>query len=238
MMDNWWNPVTLAISETVALAEANPGTTLSDSVYQTLKQRILTCRLAPGQRILERDVSSELRVSRTPLREALHRLTQEGLVRPMRYRGFSVTSVTLDAFRKLCEVRRVVEPATAALAAERATPDDVARIRSCARLSYVPGDRLSYEAYLRANCEFHLNVVRCAGNRDLESIVTAVIDKMQRPLYLGLGVGIDFESSSQEHFQIVDAVEQHNPERARQLMLKHAGAAEERIMSALRIAGY
>ena len=65
-----------------------------------------------------------------------------------------------------------------------------------------------------------------------------MIDKLQRPLYLGLNVGIDAESSSAEHFRIVDAVERHDHDRARQLMLEHAEAAEKRIASALEVAGY
>jgi DNA-binding GntR family transcriptional regulator len=225
-----------------SLIELTPGiaqrTILADSAYHTLKHQILTCRLQPGQRVFERDLSVEMRVSRTPIREALNRLGLEGLIRPTPHRGFSVTPVTVGGFRSLCEVRRVVETAAAALAAERATPEDVDHLKTCAQLSYVPGDRDSYEAYLRANCAFHLSLARCTRNPELESIVIGVIDKLQRPLYLGLNIGIDAAASSAEHFRIVDAVEHHDHERARRLMLEHTEAAEERITSALEVAGY
>jgi DNA-binding GntR family transcriptional regulator len=225
-----------------SLIELVPGIAqpaiLADSAYHTLKHQILTCRLQPGQRVYERDISAEMRVSRTPIREALNRLGLEGLVQPTPHRGFKVAPVTVEGFRRLCEVRRVVEVAAAGLAAQRATPQDVDQLKGCAHLSYVPGDQASYEAYLRANCAFHLTLARCTRNPDLESIVIGVIDKLQRPLYLGLNVGIDAESSSAEHFRIVEAVERHDHARARQLMLEHAEAAERRIASALEVAGY
>ena len=99
---------------------------LADQIYAELKRRILTCELAPGERLLEKNLCDTLRVSRTSLREALNRLTQEKLVVLKPNCGFSVLSMTREDFRQLCELRQVVESKVAGLAAKTSSKSDKA----------------------------------------------------------------------------------------------------------------
>jgi GntR family transcriptional regulator, rspAB operon transcriptional repressor len=216
----------------------SPPAALPDRIYATLKHRILTCAMLPGERIVEKDLCKEMQVSRTPLREAFNRLSLEGLIVLSPYRGYAVAPVTVNGYRELCELRRIVEGGTAARAAEMATPEDVLRMTETAETRYTPGDRESYLSYLRKNSAFHLTVVRATKNRQLEGILMSALDRHQRPLYLGLDVGIDGAASTEEHLEITDAVNGHEPEKARKLMVKHIAKAEERIVAALRAAGY
>jgi DNA-binding GntR family transcriptional regulator len=179
-----------------------------------------------------------MQVSRTPLREAFNRLSLEGLIVLSPYRGYAVAPVTVDGYRELCELRRIVEGGTAARAAEMATPQDTQRMLETAETRYTPGDRESYLGYLRKNSAFHLSVVASTKNRQLEAILMSALDRHQRPLYLGLDVGIDGGASTHEHLEITEAVSQHDPELARTLMVKHIAKAEDRIVAALRAAGY
>lgn len=214
------------------------GGVLPDRVYAELKQRVLTCALKPGERLIEAELCQSLGVSRTPIREALNRLANEGLVVASPFRGYSVAPLTARSFHDLCEVRRMIEPAVAGLAAERATPEDVARLLELSTLKYTPGDRASYEAYLVANSRFHLEIARCARNSQLETIVVAVLDRHQRPCFLGLDVGIDAEESTQEHIKVIEAIRARDSERATKLMARHIGGGERRILAALKEAGY
>jgi DNA-binding GntR family transcriptional regulator len=218
--------------------EVTPPTALPDRIYATLKHRILTCSMAPGERIVEKDLCKEMQVSRTPLREAFNRLALEGLIVLSPYRGFAVAPVTVESFKELCELRRIVEGGTASLAAERATPEDVERLKKRAALRYTPGGRKTYEAYLRANSTFHHALVQCTRNGQLEGIVMSALDRHQRPLYLGLDVGIDAQAATAEHLQIIEAIQKHERDRARTLMVDHIAKAETRIATALRAAGY
>lgn len=230
------------LSGTPGLSELDPSTprpsVLADQVYEALKHRILTCALKPGGRLVEVELCTALNVSRTPLREAFNRLAHEGLVLASPYRGYSVAPLSAGSFQDLCEVRRLIEPQVAALAAERATPEDMTQLLNLSKLDYSPGDRASYEAYLRANSAFHLKIARCARNTQLESIVVAVLDRHQRPCYLGLDVGIDAAESTVEHVEVVMAIRDRNSARARELMTKHIAGGERRIVAALREAGY
>lgn len=211
---------------------------LPDRVYAELKHRVLTCALKPGERLVEADLCAALKVSRTPIREALNRLANEGLVVASPFRGFTVAPLTARDFHDLCEVRRMIEPAVAALAAERAVPEDIVRLRELSTLTYIPGDRASYDAYMQANSRFHLEIARCARNSQLEGIVVAVLDRHQRPCFLGLDVGIDAEESTQEHVAVIDAIQAHDAARAQRLMTRHIAGGERRILAALKEAGY
>lgn len=210
---------------------------LPDRIYSALKHRILTCSLPPGQRLMEKDLAQELGVSRTPLREALNRLALEQLVFLTPYRGYAVTPVLLDDIRKLSELRLIIESESAALAAERASESDLEVLEKCATLRYNPGDRATYEQYLRDNSAFHQGLAHCTGNERLESVVASVLDQIQRPLYLGLDTGLDAEAATAEHLEVMDAVRKKDGGRARQLMAEQIRRAEMRILAAVTETG-
>jgi DNA-binding GntR family transcriptional regulator len=216
----------------------SPPAALPDRIHATLKHRILTCTMLPGSRIVEKALCAEMQVSRTPLREALNRLALEGLITIAPYRGYAITPLTIGGFRELCEVRRILESEAAALAAQRATDEDIRRLEGLAELRYRREDRQTYEKYLRANSAFHLALVRCTRNLRLESMVMAALDQHQRPLYMGLGVGVDGKASTAEHHAIIDALRRRSSAKVRKVMLEHITRGEDRIAKALEGAGY
>ena len=213
-------------------------TALPDHVYAFLKQKILSCQLLPGQRLIEKNLCAELEISRTPLREALNRLSHEELIAFQPHAGYRVASITLAGFRNLIELRSIVEPETAALAAERATPEDVAKMRECATLNYDPSDDSSFADYCRANARFHLCVVRAARNPTLENLVMSTLDMYQRPTYMRIGRQMDPENPSAKHRAIAEAIALHDSEKTRSIMRQHILGGGERIVEALKAAGY
>jgi DNA-binding GntR family transcriptional regulator len=215
-----------------------PPSALPDRIYAALKYRILTCTMLPGSRIVEKELCTEMHVSRTPLREALNRLALEGLIAITPYRGYAVAPLTIAAFRELCEVRRILEAEAAALAVDRATEEDIGRLDALAELRYRREDRQTYEKYLRANSAFHLALVQCTRNSRLEALVMAALDQHQRPLYLGLGVGVDGKASTAEHREILDALRRRRAATVREVMREHITRGEGRIAKALAAAGY
>jgi GntR family transcriptional regulator, rspAB operon transcriptional repressor len=215
-------------------ATIEPPQALPDRVYGVLKYRILTCELVPGQRLNEKEIAEELKVSRTPLREALNRLAQENLLVRTPYCGYAVSLITEDDIRELCELRLILETATAGLAAERATPEELERMARSVELQYTPGDRETYAQYLKANSIFHGELARASHNSRLESMVTAVLDELQRPLYLGLDVGLDAKDATREHVVLVEAIKSRDPARARRLHSEQITGASERMIAAMR----
>jgi DNA-binding GntR family transcriptional regulator len=210
-----------------------PPTSVVDKIYASLKHQILTCKLTPGQRLSEKELCSAFGVSRTPLREALNRLTMERLIELAHYRGYVVTAISLEDVVELCEIRAIVEGNAAALAAERATDEEVARLKELAEVPYEPGIRQTYESYLRANSSFHLALVRCTRNRRLENIVMTVMDQLQRPLYLGLDVGLNAAEATAEHLEVVEAIRRRDGPGVASIMGRHIGYAKNRILDVL-----
>jgi DNA-binding GntR family transcriptional regulator len=218
--------------------QATRPSALPDHVYAVLKHKILSCALPPNQRLVEKNLCEELHVSRTPLREALNRLSHEELVSFQPHSGYRVAAITLDGFRNLVGLRTIIEPQAAALAATRATAEDIAELRRCATLPYDPNDERGFIDYCRGNARFHLQVVRAARNPMLENIVMSALDMYQRPTYLRIGRQLDPANPSAKHHGIVDAVEQHDPAAAQAAMYQHIRGGGERIMEALKTAGY
>ncbi len=194
---------------------------LPDRVYELLKRRILTCVLVPGQRISEKEIADEFRVSRTPLREALNRLGQERLLVRTPYAGYAVAPITEAGVRDLCELRAILEVETAGLAAERATPEELLHLEGAVRLHYRPGDRETYANYLDSNLVFHRELARASHNSRLFEMVMGVLNELQRPLYLGLDIGLDSEAARE-------------PDRARAIHRKQIISAGERMVDAMK----
>jgi DNA-binding GntR family transcriptional regulator len=209
-------------------------TALSSQAYDILKRQIVTCVLQPGQRLIEKEICQSLAISRTPLREALNRLDQEGLVRMIPFCGFVVSRLTSEDVADLFEFRCILETEAAALAAVRASPEECAWLQKVADILYVPGDRKTYEGYLESNMAFHSALARCTHNRKLELSVISVMDQIQRALYSGLDFGMDPESATAEHLELADAVRVRDPSRARMLATKQIRNMQERILGAMR----
>src|SRR5580692_9747042 len=87
--------------------EAKRPSALPDHVYAVLKQRILSCVLLPDQRLVEKALCDELGISRTPLREALNRLSHEELVSFQPHAGYRVAAITIEGFRNLVGLRSI-----------------------------------------------------------------------------------------------------------------------------------
>ncbi len=215
-------------------------TALSDQIYTELKHRMLTCTIPPGTRLVEKQLCEELGVSRTSLREALNRLTQEKLVDLRPHCGFRVTPITLESFRNICEMRRVVESQVAALAAERAGPADIAEMRKAAPVPLSFEDEDAHTVYCNCNRAFHHAIAQSIDNLLLEEIVLSALDKDQQPLYYGIDIEVctNPREVTAEHLAIVDAIEAREAERARNLMFEHIGKKEDRILEALRKKGH
>ena len=90
-----------------------------EDAYETLRLRIVTNRVTPGEILNEKDLMAALEIGRSPLREALFRLQEENLVKPMPRLGYLVTTLDLSEMRELIELRRELEGFAGQLAAER-----------------------------------------------------------------------------------------------------------------------
>jgi GntR family transcriptional regulator, rspAB operon transcriptional repressor len=207
----------------------------TDGAYERLKQLILTGGLAPGAEVREVTLTESTGFGRSPVREALRRLVQEGFVEVRPRQGYRVSVVTLASVRDLFEMRLLLEPAAAELAATRATQEELAALHDLAHESYVPGDPDSYERFLARNREFHVRVAKAAGNERLANTLRVLLEEMQRLFFISVS-GRDGDTASElvhEHHELHDALLARDGARARQVVIDQVEASRARVMAGL-----
>lgn len=195
-----------------------------DEAYLGLKQRIMSGELLPGTQLAPADLAQRHGMSRTPVRDALNSLAQEGLIEVVPRRGYFVSRITVGDVEDVFQLRLILETAAADLATPRIGADDIDRL---AHLSsrYVAGDVESYRAYLQENQEFHLTVAHATGNRRLHQALADVFQQMQRFLILRLDLSEDADGMLAEHYLLLDAFRKRDAARAREAMrvaIEHA----------------
>jgi GntR family transcriptional regulator, rspAB operon transcriptional repressor len=207
--------------------------TATESAYAHLKQLILTSELAPGEELREATLTESTGFGRTPVREALRRLVQEGFVEVRPRQGYRVSVVTLASVRDLFEMRLLLEPAAVELAATRASQEELAALHDLAHETYVPGDPASYERFLRQNREFHVRIARATGNERLARSLQVLLEEMQRLFFISLGSGDTASELMHEHHELHDALLARDAGRARQIVVDQIEASRSRVMAGL-----
>jgi GntR family transcriptional regulator, rspAB operon transcriptional repressor len=195
--------------------------TTADRLYRSLKQDITTCVLLPGTPFSEAELCRRYHTSRTPVREACHRLEREDLIKIVSFRGYFVAPLTLAQFHNLHEVQLIVDPAAAGLAALRATPAQLHSMEKCARYQYRVGVKTSYYAFLQRNFHLHVGIAEASQNADLVAMVTSIQTHLMRFFYLIIAMDAYGSELVQEHEKIVAAIRARNPAQAQHCSAEH-----------------
>lgn len=196
-------------------------TTVREMVYDKLREAIVCGFFRPGQRLRERDLERELGVSRTPIREAIRQLELERLVVSAPYRGVVVAELSRQEAEEVYQVRAALEGLVSRLAAQRATPDSLARIEEALVAFEQAVERDVAEDEQVANRRFHRAIAEASGHRLAQSLLQRVEG------YMGLLSAVTLVSRSRpadsrlEHRAIFQAIADGDAERAYQAAVDH-----------------
>lgn len=197
-------------------------------VHERLREYIISGRLRPGDRLVERDLAVRFGVSRGPVREAVRDLQSEGFVEAESPRRLVVRKLSRTDVEELFDVREALEVLACGLAAQRADQQDLRRLdrllANAARA--IEAGRLSQAA--DRNAEFHEQIIVLAGNRLLSSMVHPLADRL-RWLFRQ---NEDWARLLHEHKRLLAAIASGDPERARECSLRHV---QENRALALRL---
>jgi DNA-binding GntR family transcriptional regulator len=200
------------------------GRTLSDDVARQLRQAVLDGRLAPGQRIVERDIAEAMGTSRGPVRDALRLLENEGLVIRYPHRGTYVARLTLEDAEEIYSLRQALEMLAVEYVIERASSEQLDEldelIRSMERMMETGYDQ--YEA-TDIDIEFHVALCRISGHTRLLAAWETLKEQFRVFLLAHRTLKPrDFEERAVLwHRRIVGALRQRDIELARQVMHEH-----------------
>lgn len=214
-------------------AVVKPLPLLSDRAYERIKHDILCCAIAPGAEISETQLCGHYKLGKAPVRMALSRLAHDGLVRAIPRRGYMVTPVTVKDIHDVFELRLMLEPAAARMAAGRIETRRLKALDEACRAGYQPGDARSMMRFLEANQAFHVAIAQATGNPRLAAAVEQLLDEMTRLLRLGLGLRDRSQEMQHEHRALVKALARGDGDTAERISREQIEAARNMVLGAI-----
>lgn len=225
----------MVVSDLASSIRANGSSSrsLAAEAYQHLRRQIIYCALPPAARVTEADLVKQLGLGKTPIREALGRLVQEGLVRVIPRQGYAIAPITLRAVHDLFDLRLIVEPAAVQRAAAHIDVIDLRQLDALCRAGYTLGDHDSATAFLRANTEFHVSIARASGNVRLAQLLAQLLDESERLFHLGLMLRNRSDEMAHEHHDLVEALAARDTEVARCIAVSQITTSQRMVVDAL-----
>jgi DNA-binding GntR family transcriptional regulator len=224
--------------------------TMTDAVYEQLKAAIVELRIPPGAPLREAEIAQGLSVSKTPVREALGRLEQDGLVTLNSFRSAAVTDYTARDLQEIYELREIIEVAAARAAAESMSEKglaDLGRIASeCVRLNAQGGAAAGgggtgggggsadgATELVQLISEFDTVLYEEVTNRRIRAILDNLAAHLARIGRLTTEIPGRIDASVREHAQIYEAIERRDPETASRFMRDHIRSVRDDQLRAL-----
>lgn len=211
---------------------------LRSVAYTRLKRMILTARLPPGSPLVERDLATELGISRTPIREAIARLAAEGLIVRRPRRGYLVAAMRAEHVTGLYAVREALEALAIRLAvegmgsaAQRRLEAAVEAVGAAARTSQ--GNASAGRPGLRV----HDLIIRQSGNPFLYETWRRLIEKILPYVWIETLYADDAARTLREHRQLCRHIQRRNVEAAERLIRDHIGRARDNLVRVLALQG-
>ncbi len=194
-----------------------PQETVQQPVVDRLRALILSRAVRPGERLVQSELAEQLGVSRTPIREALHKLESDGLVTLSRHRGASVADLSLSELEDIYSVRIAIEGFGAFLAARNITGEDLERLEALLRQMrevFEQGDRWRL---LEINRQFYEVLYAIADRPRLYELIMKHLDLAS--LYRQMAFAIDhyYRHTIADHEALIATFRQHDPEASERL---------------------
>ena len=214
--------------------EAESARSLSDRAYYAIRELIVTLELAPGAVVSERDLMQRLELGRTPIREALRDLARDRLVEVYPRRGIFVSNVDVGDIAGLSEVRLVLEPEAARLAALRSTEADRAETEALLGELEETARSPDERALIELDQRIHRHVYHAAHNPFAEATLNEYYVLALRIWFLALDrVTERLDTAVHEHRALLEAIRDRDPERAETAMRTHIQSFDAEIRSVL-----
>ncbi len=205
-----------------------PRPTKKLHVYETIKHAIISGEIKPGEILNEAELAQKYDTGKTPTREALLLLTHENLLESMPRVGYVVSRLTTKDLLEIYTLRILLEAESIGLAAERITPEEIARLeennRLEAELFSQNSARMTAAAY-RLNIEFHQTIAWASGNSRLAKMIEGLINDLERALSFD-----PYIADPAQHVEIIASLKAHDKLRAQAAMKTHLAETRLRIL--------
>lgn len=192
-----------------------------DRVYQKLRQAVLEGTLTPGERLIERKLAQQLKVSRTPVREAIRILEREGLVYHLPRVGATVARMDEQEVNETYRIRAVLEGLATRMAAERIEPSQLHELTKLLDLIEAYSSQENLEKLEKIHWEFNDLIYRAAGSPRLYDMITSLADYIAIYVRFGYAQPGRIAEATREHRQLVEAIKLRDGDLAERVAREH-----------------
>ena len=207
---------------------------LAERAYAQIQSAIANLILQPGRPLSERYVSEWLGIGRMPVREALMRLREEGLVISVPRRGYYVSAISADDAREIYEMLEGLESMAVKLAAERAQAADIERLEEAVRQQEDALSRDDLDAWVTADERFHDAILEIARNRRIQRTIEPLNAQLHRLRLFTVRLRPKPTRSVKEHRAELEAIKARNPDLAREIHQAHRAHARDVMVEVIR----
>lgn len=207
--------------KTPLLAAVDHRLPMTAQVYEALRHAIITMQLRPMEKLSEKELAQRLGVSRTPVREALTKLADDGLVNVFPQHGTFISPIRFAAVVEAQFIREALEIAVIQKAVIGGDPEVLGRLPGLIAVQKEAGKRGDLTRFLDSDEAFHRTFCESVGQQKSWRIIQAVKLQMDRVRYLSLPEPGSFAYIIRQHESIIRAVEKRDPERAQRALRVH-----------------
>lgn len=207
---------------------------LRDVVFNTLRQAILRGELKPGERLMEIQLANKLGVSRTPIREAMRKLENEGLVLMVPRKGAEVAEITEKSLRDVLEVRGALEELSVQLACDKITKEEIERLKVAAKEFESVLSSADITIVAAKDVDFHDIIYAATDNPKLIQLLNNLREQMYRFRAEYLKRSEFHPQLLKEHQEIIKAIETHKKDEASKIICQHIDNQVEAVIDIIR----
>lgn len=202
---------------------------LGTRVFHTIREDILAGKYAPNEELKEKTIGDELGVSRTPVREALRQLELEGLVSIIPNRGAYVVGITRKDMQDIYAIRGRLEGLCAGWAAVHITKEQLDELEEIVFRAEFHAQKGNTEQLVELDNQFHETLYKSSGSKELQKVLSDFHQYLQRVRRLTLTNQQRAAASNHEHKMIVEALKEHDADKAERLAAAHIVSTAENI---------
>lgn len=206
---------------------------LGQHVFENLKQAIIRGEVPPGDRLVESRLAGALDISRTPVREAIHKLEREGLLRKLPKGGFAVMNLSREDIEETFGIRCVLESYAARLAAENYNEEELLPLEEKIREFQKCLDKGQLDELPRINTEFHSLFYALSRSPKLIKMINDLRDQIFRFRKILLKKDKWAEVSNDDHRKILEAIRERDVNRVERVVKQHIARGQRIVLNAL-----
>ncbi|WP_078379791.1 GntR family transcriptional regulator [Sutcliffiella halmapala] len=200
---------------------------IASEVFDQLRVKIISGELKNGERLVEMELAKYLGISRTPVREAIQRLEQEGLVEILPRKHCLVKGITFESINEIILIRSLLEPTAARVAATKITDEQLLKLKSYLEMSEMYFQHGRVDELIKVHDLFHAEIIKTSGLNRLVSILENLHDYIVHFRLSFLSRPHLVERSIKEHFEIYEALCSRDPDRVEKVFIKHLSGIKD-----------